>query len=64
MKIGDEVSVPCRFGECGTIKESRDGRFGVEFKNLKMILWYDEAELKPIMFGEKKFSWFRMPQPE
>lgn len=36
-KIGDTVSVPCRFGESGIIKEIEDDRYGLEFKNLEFI---------------------------
>lgn len=59
FKVGDRVSVPVRFGETGTVKEIKDGRYGVEFHNLPMTLWYDENELRP-QTGQG-FSWFRMP---
>lgn len=58
-QIGDKVSVPVRFGESGVVKEIKDGRYGVEFHNLSMRLWYDEDELEP-QTGTG-FSWFRMP---
>ena len=58
-KIGDRVSVPCRFGETGTVKEIKKGRYGVEFHNLDMTLWYDENELNP-QTGHG-FSWYRTP---
>jgi hypothetical protein len=59
FKIGDKVSVPVRFGETGTVKEIKDGRYGVEFHNLPMTLWYDDNELRP-QTGQG-FRWFRMP---
>ena len=46
FKVGDRVSVPVRFGETGTVKELKDGRYGVTFKNLEWTLWYDENELR------------------
>lgn len=57
FKVGDRVSVPVRFGETGTVKELKDGRYGVEFHNLPFTLWYDENELRP-QTG-KGFSWAR-----
>ena len=57
FKIGDKVSVPVRFGETGTVKEIKDGRYGVEFLNLPFTLWYDESELLPQ--AGKGFSWQR-----
>lgn len=57
FKVGDRVSVPVRFGETGTIKELKDGRYGVEFHNLPFTLWYDENELRP-QVGQG-FSWAR-----
>lgn len=57
FKVGDRVSVPVRFGETGTVKELKDGRYGVEFHNLPMTLWYDENELRPQV--GKGFSWAR-----
>lgn len=57
FKVGDRVSVPVRFGETGTVKELKDGRYGVEFHNLPFTLWYDENELRP-QVGQG-FSWVR-----
>lgn len=57
FKVGDRVSVPVRFGETGTVKELKDGRYGVEFHNLPFTLWYDENELRP-QVGQG-FSWAR-----
>lgn len=57
FKVGDKVSVPCRFGESGIVKELKDGRYGVEFKNLPIVLYYEENELRPQQ-GEG-FSWLR-----
>lgn len=62
IKIGDKVSVPCRFGETGTVKEAKDGRYGVEFKNLPLTIWYDANELN--LETGKGFSWFRMTDNE
>jgi len=59
FKVGDRVSVPVRFGETGTVKEFKDGKYGVEFPNLPMTLWYEENELR-LQTG-KGFNWFRMP---
>lgn len=56
FKVGDKVSVPVRFGETGTIKEFKNGRYGVEFKNLPFTLWYHANELRP-QIGQG-FSWF------
>lgn len=58
-KIGDKVSVPCRFGETGIVKEIKYGRYGVKFNSLDLTLWYDEDELRPQTV--QGFSWFRMP---
>lgn len=58
-KIGDKVSVTVRFGETGTVKELKDGRYGVEFRNLPMMLWYDENELRRQV--GKGFTWARRP---
>jgi hypothetical protein len=60
--IGDRVSVPCRFGECGEIVEinkKQDNCYGVEFSNLDFVLWYAPSELRKLAAGEKGFSWFR-----
>ena len=57
-KVGDKVSVPCRFGETGTIKEVENGRYGVKFIGLSIILWYDENELRPQVGNG--FSWFKV----
>lgn len=59
FKVGNQVAVSCRFGETGTVKKIKDGRYGVKFQNLDLIIWYDEKELTP-QEGEG-FSWFRMP---
>lgn len=59
FKVGDRVSVPVRFGETGTVKKLKDGRYGVAFHNLPMTLWYDENELRP--HTGQGFNWFRMP---
>ena len=56
-KIGDKVSVRPRFGETGTITEIKDGRYGINFHNLDMTLWYDQNEIAP-QSGEG-FSWYR-----
>jgi hypothetical protein len=58
-RIGDRVSVPCRFGETGTIIEAKDGQYGIEFHNLEFTLWYDADELRPQ--AGKGFHWFREP---
>ena len=57
FKVGDRVSVPVRFGETGTVKELKDGRYGVTFKNLEWTLWYDENELRHQ--DGPGFSWLR-----
>lgn len=57
FKVGDRVSVPVRFGETGAVKELKDGRYGVEFRNLPFTVWYDENELLPQ--DGPGFSWAR-----
>jgi len=39
FQVGSRVSVPVRFGERGEVKEIKDGRYGVEFSNLSVLLW-------------------------
>jgi hypothetical protein len=64
FKIGERVSVPVRFGECGIIKEIKNKRYGVEFNKLSVRLWYSADELRKMNLGEKGLTWFRMPPPD
>lgn len=57
FKVGDKVSVPVRFGETGVIRKKSKGRFGVEFHDLPLLLWYDANELR-VQAGPD-FRWAR-----
>jgi hypothetical protein len=62
IKIGDKVSVICRFGETGTIKEinKTTKEYGIEFDNLSFLLYYKKHEFRKLNSGEQAFSWFRI----
>lgn len=51
------VSVPCRFGETGVVKEIDNGRYGVEFEGLPCLLWYDAGEL--LAYSGPPWHWYR-----
>lgn len=66
IKIGDKVSVFCRFGETGIIKEihKKTKEYGIEFNSLSFPLYYKRHEFRKLNNNEKEISWFRFKQPD